>query len=312
MNAHPAKLVEELDRLLMDHWTSRIPNRRYACKMPNALRDTFTDTLSNTSAMQSAFSVDTLEETQPVPQQAHVVTDLAQALASPYFRWLTYLTVMGSACLGGGAIALAMVVQGLVSGQPWGVTLALALSLLAAGRFAQQASHQLWGRFGFTSQLIWVEFHGSVERAQVSIGNQFSGHLHSTKTVANIETMTLRVWAADIETVIFGKDGARELVRMRGAPTTAQTLADGLKQFGESRSMVVAPSTATDLQRLGAVAAANQIVNAGAANHFLPAAAKAAVQLTALNASVCQQCSGTLAVGASHCGNCGRWRGGDV
>jgi hypothetical protein len=125
--------------------------------------------------------------------------------------------------------------------------------------------------------------------------------------VANVEAMTLRVWVAEIETVIFGKDGQRELVRMRGAPRTAQALADGLKQFGESRSMVVAPSTVADQQRLTAMATANHLVNAGTANPML--ATIAAAQLTALNANNCRHCNAPMLASVSQCGNCGQESG---
>src|SRR6202008_339273 len=56
MNAHPNKLMEELDRILMTRWFSRIPNRRDTHKTPAVI------------GPQGKFSAEMFEETQPRPQ----------------------------------------------------------------------------------------------------------------------------------------------------------------------------------------------------------------------------------------------------
>jgi hypothetical protein len=117
--------------------------------------------------------------------------------------------------------------------------------------------------------------------------------------------MTLRVWAAELDTVIFYKDGTRDLVGMRGRPDVAKTYADHLQSFGSNIASVVAPAASPDAQRLDRIAQLQRDLgqSAGAANH-------AATLLGRGNLAQPKQCSNPacgrlLPADAVFCSNCG-------
>jgi ribosomal protein L40E len=164
-----------------------------------------------------------------------------------------------------------------------------------------------------------VEINGSYESARVNIGNQISGNVQTNKSVINIESMTLRVWVSEIDTVIFGKDAPRQLIGMRGLPNAAQELAGTLKGFGEARSMVVAPTATQDLERAQRIGVMNQLIDGS--SFELPSAentaviaknqnAEQAAQLlpavgTVLAYQFCTGCGASLDVNARFCEQCG-------
>ncbi len=252
MNAHPNKLIEELDRILMTRWYSRIPNRRYARQSPNVV------------GQQGRFTADIFEETQPRPQPNRTATGVGHALATPQFRWIAVLSGLASFYLFLGTVAAVLLARDILAGEAISTTATFALSQLAVGMFCGEAAHMLWGRFDFVSELIWVDLNGSFESAHVKLGNQISGNIQTTKNVINIEEMTMRVWVSEIDTVIFGKDDWRQLIGMRGLQDTADELATALKAFGETRSMVVAPTSAADLERAQQIGALHQLAGGAA------------------------------------------------
>jgi hypothetical protein len=244
-NTHPSKLVEELDRILMQRWHRRIPNRRYTRYMPVV------------NGTTGAFTAELFEEVQPRPHPGLVARGLGDALAKPYFRFLALLTLFATGLVVAGAVVASLAGKSLLHGHPFSMLLVLALGLLAPGVFCFRAAHLLWGRFDFVSELIWVELAGSYEAARVDVGNQFTANLRTSKKVINVEAMTLRVWVSEIDTVTFGKDGARQLIGMRGLQGQADQLASALCAFAESGSVVVAPRSPNDVERLGRISAAN-------------------------------------------------------
>jgi hypothetical protein len=292
MNAHPNKVMEELDRILMNEWFSQIPNRRYTQKLPKV------------NARQGQFSAEILDETQPQPKPNCTATDIGHALSEPYFRWLSYLTAMSVACMVCAAGVFVMVVHWILQGEAYGSSLALALSFLSIGLFAQQSSHELWGRFDFVSRLIWVEIVGSYESAQVNIGNQFSGNLQTAKSVINIEAMTMRVWVSEIESVIFGKDASRQLIRMRAIPDKASDISAVLKQFGQSLSMIVAPTSESDLARAQRIGQVNALVGGASLPQDL-LTQQAEKMIASTMQTSCRQCNASLAAAARFCAECG-------
>ena len=200
--------------------------------------------------------------------------------------------------------------------------LAFAISQIAVGMFCYSASHILWGRFDFVSELIWVDISGSYESANVNLGNQLSGNVQTSKSVINIESMTMRVWVSEIDTVIFGKDEVRQLTGMRGLQSTADDLAAALKAFGETRSMVVAPTSNQDLTRAQQVGAMSQIIGGAQADvksAVLTAAlssiaapiSAATTASTTVNTSIeksrfCAHCGAAAMHDARFCGKCGQ------
>ena len=292
MNAHPNKLLEELDRILMNDWFSQIPNRRYTQKLPRV------------HGHQGQFAGEILDETQPQPKPNGTATDLRHALKEPYFQWLTYLTATAMSCMVAGAIVSLLVVNWLLKSETYGPSLALALSFISIGIFAQQSAHIVWGRFDFVSRLIWVEFVGSYESANVNIGNQITGNVQTAKSVINIEGMTMRVWVSEIESIIFGKDARRQLIRMRGLQPMAEQIAKGLKEFGESRSMILAPSTVNDAARAQKVGEINHLVgNSNTVATSLPQ--QVSNLLGKGSVLTCSKCNTSIDANAKFCGQCG-------
>ena len=312
MNAHPNKLIEELDRILMERWFSRIPNRRYTHKSPSV------------SGQQGKFSAEIFEETQPRPQPSRIAAGIGHALSTPQFFWLTCLTGLATLFLVVGAIAAVIVCQHILAGTAFVTMLAFAISQIAVGMFCYSASHILWGRFDFVSELIWVDISGSYESANVNLGNQLSGNVQTSKSVINIESMTMRVWVSEIDTVIFGKDEVRQLTGMRGLQSTADDLAAALKAFGETRSMVVAPTSSQDLARAQQVGAMSQMLGGAHADSksAVLTAAMSAIAVPATNSTstvtfthsetanekprFCGQCGAAAMQDARFCGKCGQ------
>ncbi|GGC68377.1 zinc ribbon domain-containing protein [Undibacterium terreum] len=310
MNAHPNKLMEELDRMLMTRWFSRIPNRRYTHKTPTVI------------GAQGKFTAEMLEETQPRPQPNRIASGIGHALSSPQFFWLTALTGLATVYLFVGAFAAILACRNILGAEPVVTAIAFALSQIAVGIFCYSASHALWGRFDFVSELIWVDISGSYESANVHLGNQLSSNVQTTKNVINIESMTMRVWVSEIDTVIFGKDEARQLIGMRGLQAVADELASTLKGFGETRSMVVAPTSSQDLDRANKVGAMNKlmggqqdvaggerlaaaILTASATPTPAGAASEIAAPSYTAKARFCSHCGAEASSNAKFCGNCG-------
>lgn len=302
MNAHPNKLVEELDRMLMERWFGNIPNRRYTRRSPDA------------SAKQGRFVAEMFEETQPRPQPNRIATSLAHALSSPKFFWQTCLTGLGTLCVVAGTVAAVLAARYIVDGTQVATTVVFALSQFAVGIFCIRAAHVLWGRFDFTSELIWVDISGSYESAHMHIGNQISGNVQTTKSVINIEAMTMRVWVSEIDTVTFGKDAARQLVGMRGLQGMADELSASLKGFGETRSMVVAPTSAQDMERAQKIGLVGQLVGqpmaqpqpqAQAISQLVAAGLGGASASVTEGRAACRQCGAIAEDDARFCGECG-------
>jgi len=292
MNAHPNKLIEELDRILLSRWYNNIPNRRYTRRSPQI------------NGRQGQFTAELFEETQPRPQANRVAEGLGHALSSPRFFWLTCLTAFGLVCVLAGGVGALLACAHILDGAPVASTLEFAISQLAVGWFCLKSAHKLWGRFDFVSELIWVDISGSYESAQMHIGNQMTSQVHSSKNVINVESMTMRVWVSEIDTVIFGKDGARQMVGMRGLPALAEEIAATLKGFGETRSAIVAPASQEDLARARDLAMLAKV--AGGPADAAELEHQAAPESSAIAApAACKQCGTSLAPEVKFCGECG-------
>ena len=74
--------------------------------------------------------------------------------------------------------------------------------------------------------------------------------------------MTLRVWRARIESVVFGKDDARQVTAMFSTEQEAKALAAELTAFARSQSMLVAPFSGEDERRIAALGAGERAMQA--------------------------------------------------
>ena len=265
MNAPPAGLMDELERLMQAGWTERIPNRRYARIEPLTLAGT----------PSGSFSGELFEESQPLPVPGTKAPSFGAALNERRHRALLlldlYATVLVLAAIG---MTLYFVRQFDATAAWHANRFALVgnsaiLAFVAA--FCFQAAARLWGRFNFESVLTWVEMAGSYQTSRIGTGNNFSSRLNTENDIIRTEAMTLRVWRARIESVVFGKDDARQITAMFSTEQEARALSAELMQFAHSQSVLVAPFSGEDQARIAAL-------NAGE-RAMLPAGDAAAVAL---------------------------------
>jgi ABC-type multidrug transport system fused ATPase/permease subunit len=249
INANPAKLFEELERTLQERWTEKIPNRRYDLnRIPDMV-----------SGQSGSFEADILEETQPIPVNAEAQT-IAEKLQTGANRYVAALTGLSLAAFLAATLLALRIVLTPIGAASLTSDFVLVAVLLATAVYCWKCGHLLWGRVDFTSLLLWVEVRGSYEESQNSLGNQMTASMSTTKKFFNVESMTLRVWAAELDTVIFHKNGPRDVIGMRGRPDMAQYYADHLEQFGRNIASVVAPSSNADLERIARMAQAQQML----------------------------------------------------
>jgi hypothetical protein len=126
--------------------------------------------------------------------------------------------------------------------------------------------------------------------------------------VINVESMTLRVWAAELSTVILQKNGLRDLIGMRGRPDIAKFYADHLTGFASQLTTVVAPTSGADQARLAAIADVQRVMGGNgtaALPGAQPVAANLAPQAAPRGRRFCSACGSEAAPSAAFCGACG-------
>jgi hypothetical protein len=157
---------------------------------------------------------------------------------------------------------------------------------------------------------------GNYQTSRIGTGNNFSSRVNTENTLVRTEAMTLRVWRARIESVVFGKDDARQITAMFTTEQEAQALAAGLMQFARGQSMLVAPFSGEDERRMAALAAGERAMLATSGGEP-PAAAqlRGELQTAAALASAgaaprppgprfCTSCGTAAPAGARFCANC--------
>ncbi len=308
MNAPPASLLDELDRHLQSQWTERIPNRRYARIEPVVAAE------GAGNPAGGAFAGELLEETQPLPLPGSAAPTLASALAAPRHRLLLLLDAYGT------ALVLAALVCALLFVRRFDAAAPLAdhrLSLLGSaailgfvGAFCFRESARLWGRFDFESVLTWVEMVGNWQRSRIGTGNNFTSRMTSENDVVRTEAMTLRVWRARIESVVFGKDDNRQPTAMFSTEPQAKALAEHLLQFARGLSVFVAPTSGEDQQRIAALNQGERALVAAPDAADAPPAAQIHRELQTAAAigtgakRFCPACGSEAATAARFCSNC--------
>ena len=313
MNAPPATLMDELDRTMQSNWVERIPNRRYARIDPQ----------TSAATPSGSFAGELFEETQPLPVAGTKAPGFGAALAEPRHRTLLLLDLLALALVIA-AVAMALYfVRAFDVTAPWRDNrfslIGTSAILTAIAAFCFQASGRLWGRFNFESVLTWVEMVGSYQTSRIGTGNQFSSRMNTENDVVRTESMTLRVWRARIESVVFGKDDARQITAMFSTEAEAKALAADLMNFARGQSVLVAPFSGEDQARIAALNAGERAMApseaAGSAaqvqHHLQTAAALAGASIPLANPAAaaakkryCSACGTEAAPGARFCSNC--------
>jgi hypothetical protein len=291
VNTTPTQIATELARELQRLWEEQVPNRTYMRILPDV------------SARQGAFTAHVIEETQPLPVDTEPL-DMGRAIALATTRWLvavdaacTVLTILGAAFVVWGAVAPLAYTTVITGG-----------ALVVIGAFGIRSANEFWRRFAFTSRIYWVDWNGNYARAATKIGAVLSDRVHSEREVVTVESMTLRVWVADIDSVAFNTDRDRDLIAIRGLPDEAKRLCQWLAAFAENQGSIVAPTSAVDRARLEAINVLNAAVPPPAFAD-LPTTAMPIIGSGTRDVAVgrfCTQC-GTVAASpdAAYCGSCG-------
>lgn len=313
MNSHPNQIMDELERKMQDSWVASLPNRVYTRIIPKVL-------LNQESGI---FEGEAVQETQPVPRGEIADMTWKSCFSEPRYRWLGWLNSFGVVTLFFAVVLLSLFgakfFNGTVIDTGYSAAATLGISFWMLGNFCFRAGGVLWGRFDFVSQLIWVEMKGNYQASKMDYGNQFTDRIKTEKKVINIETMTLRVWVAEIESVAFGKDSRRSILAMRGLKDKAEGLHRVLKDFGTQQSMIVAPTSSVDMQRAHALASMNNIQGQTPPMQALPGAIATAIQNASNTGSAatpapaampvtlykCPSCEPAHAEGAKFCPDCG-------
>jgi hypothetical protein len=307
MNAPPASLMDELDRTLQSEWTERIPNRRYAR----------IDPVTTAATPAGTFAGELFDETQPLPLPGTQAPSLGSAFGHRRHRPLLLLDLCATA-LTVAAVGFALVfVNGfdpLAAGAANRYSLLGTAAILAfVAAFCFQSAAVLWGRFDFESQLVWVEMVGSWQTSRIGTGNNFTSRMNTENDVVRTEAMTLRVWRARIESVVFGKDEVRQVTAMFSTEKPAKALSAHLMDFARDQSVLVAPTANADQARIAALNAGERALTGP--SDAMPAAqlqhemrkaqalASAGVAAPALR-RFCTACGTAAGAEARFCSNC--------
>ena len=251
MNCHPSQLSEELARTLQSNWREQIPNRHYMNKQPQI----------NTAQQGSGkFDAEVLEETQPLPVKSKPPQSFPECLADPVRRPVLWLQLFGAALLIFSAVGLAFAAWWYTTGRletQYAAFLNLMTYIVVAfavGRYCFNGGHRLFGRFDFESVVYWVECRGTYQVASAGFGNVLSDRIHTKKSVINVETATLRAWVVELQTIVFSKDGKRYIRAMMGRKDEARDMAEALVAFAGTQSVVVAPTSSIDVEKIAGMA----------------------------------------------------------
>ncbi len=306
MNGPPAALITELDRTLQNGWTAKIPNRRYTRIEP----------LTEGAAGSGRFAGELLEETQPMPMSGTAAVTLQSALAAARHSWLVMLDLYGTLLTIVGVVCALMYVRGFdpqrVLADGWGntATVGYAAVCLAIAAFCFQSAGAIWGRFDFESELVWVELLGTWQSSRIGTGNALNSRLQTENDVVRVEAMTLRIWRARVESVVFGKDGARQVTAMYATSQQAARLADDLEAFAGRHSVFIAPRGSEDRHRIEALQATESLFgDAGRARTDALASAAGAPRVTAPAVAdrvrFCTACGTQSGPDSKFCSTCG-------
>ncbi len=253
----------------------------------------------------------------PMPGTAAVTFD--SALRASRHSWLVMLDLYGTLLTVVGVVCALVYVHGFdpsrVLADGWGntATVGYAAVCLAIAAFCFQSAAAIWGRFDFQSELVWVELQGTWQSSRIGTGNQLNSRLQTENDVVRVEAMTLRVWRARVESVVFGKDGQRQVTAMYATSQEASRMADDLEAFAARQSVFVAPRAAEDRHRIDALQATEALLggraparaDALAGTQDAPRIAGAGAGAGAPAARFCTACGTKASPQAKFCSACG-------
>lgn len=298
INTHPAQIIGEFDRVMQQKWVEKIPNRRYAR----------IDPVIDSATATGSFSGEIFEETQPMPAAGLQSLSLSSALAGSRSRWLVYLNLFGTLLLCAGAVSLLLFVFHIEAGDlgpSIGAFITFSFVAFSVGRFCFRSSEKLWGRFDFVSEIIWLEMSGQYTTARNRLGNDFSSTVRTESHGIHIDSMTLRVWTARLESVVFGKDARRWITAMNGQSENTSGLAAHLSEFARARSMFVAPTNQDDLSKIASMqvgAARERADITQLLQNNLPAGTPTTLETTD---RFCSECGAARLPQSRFCSGCG-------
>jgi hypothetical protein len=294
LRIHPGQILGEFSRAMQERWTEGIPNRIYANIQP-----------AIDLAMRSGeFQAEILEETQPLPLNA-VELYLANAMATPRFRWillLSFVSVLAAA--GAGFAALWFGTRELGVEREFSfAALAYVATLASLGIFCSRAAASLWQRVDFESRVYAIELSGQYVTAQLEQGRVLEDRVRAASSMVKIEAMSFRFWAAALTTTILGKDAQRYVVAMNSADLSPQ-LIERLRRFATEQSVLVTPAAPDDLRRQSALEQFNEAaaaIGSGRPATSLPSAEAAAIAAP----RYCPACGAQTSGGHRFCSACG-------
>ncbi len=306
INCHPGQIMGELDRALQEIWEEKIPNRCYLRQDANV----------DMNAKAGKFTAEIVEETQPFPTMRESLS-FGMALSNPRYGLLVLLDTVGTLlwCLAAGAVyafGRAMMSSGAVDTSVQPNTFLLYATIFGAlASFSFLAASELWMRFEFSSRIVWLQLEGQYTTTRLDHGNQLNDTIRSSTNVIKIESMTYRLWCANITSTTFGKDAARHIMAMAGDANFAETMTVRLKEFALNQANIFAPTSRGDLERHTALAALNQTsrdllaLNKSTAQ-VSPSDASPAIKVLATLLAHCPACGAGIDVANSFCAECGQ------
>ena len=293
VNVSPEQVYTELQRELQRQWQEQVPNRIYMRRLPDV------------SERQGAFSADVIEETQPIPVDVQPMS-FERSFALATTRPLMIVDVVCTVLTIVGVLLLCTATYGSTSYN----ALVVGGAFVLIGAAGIRSTNDFWRRFEFTSRVYWIDWNGTYSRASTKIGALLTDRVHTEREVITVESMTLRVWVAELDSVAFNTDQDRDLVAIRGLPYEAERLGRWLAAFAQNQGSIMAPTSPVDVARVEAISALNvdplaetaRVPIVDAVTQLRPAAA---TPTPALN-RFCVNCGAKVMVAdALFCASCG-------
>jgi hypothetical protein len=302
----PAQIMGELDRAVREGTVERAPNWNYIWKDPDI----------DLKVPSGRFSAEALVEMHIVPYSRES-TELASVWADPNRRRIVLLDIAGAILTITGAWLLAFQVA--VYESIWSLELYGVISVVL-GSFAFMAAHRIWSRFEFDSRLLWMVLDGTYTSRSLRVGRAHRDVMETHSQMAQIESMTFRLCAGRLQSVMYGKHAERDMVQMMGDSELVQQLSERLYSFAQAHAVVAAPGSSADLERSAQLVAMNKADRHSQLSG--PASAASAGKLVGVDASsrgresgaadspgqgmFCTGCGKAVEVGDAFCRHCGK------